>query len=164
MSTPHPTLVDIQSMSFDVDSLGHLIVRDKNSTFGNVTPVRLFPLSHPNEWISLIDNQTGKEIACIERIDTLPPNSAKMLETEFSKREFVPILKRVIWVSGNSEPSQWRVETDRGTTSFVVKHEDDVRRLGEIGVLIIDSYGIRYFIPDRSQLDPYSRRVIEWYV
>jgi hypothetical protein len=80
------------------------------------------------------------------------------------RREFVPIVKRIISVSGNSEPCQWQVETDRGLTSFILKDENDVRRLGENSVLVVDSYGIRYLIPDRKTLDAHSRRIIEWYV
>lgn len=151
-------------LTFTVDELGQLMFRDGETVYEDVNPIRLFPLSKPNQWISLVDNQTGKEILCIDDLTKLPDRQRTVLEAELSKREFVPILKRINWVSGNSEPCEWRVETDRGKTSFIVKHEDDVRRLGEHGVLIIDSFGIRYFIPDRNQLDSYSRRIIEWYV
>ncbi|HAC91299.1 MAG TPA: DUF1854 domain-containing protein, partial [Planctomycetaceae bacterium] len=36
--------------------------------------------------------------------------------------------------------------------------------LGDHSVLVVDSYGIRYLIPDRKTLDAHSRRIIEWYV
>jgi hypothetical protein len=67
-------------------------------------------------------------------------------------------------VSGNSEPCEWKVETDRGNTSFILNDEKDVRRLGDQQVLVVDSFGIRYMIPDRNKLDSYSKRVVEWYV
>ena len=61
-------------------------------------------------------------------------------------------------------PFAWKVETDRGDTEFVLKDENDIRRLGPHSVLVVDSHGIRYLIPNREQLDQYTKRVIEWYV
>jgi Domain of unknown function (DUF1854) len=157
-------MIELQSISLSVDVLGQLTVVDsKGNRFDDIRPVRLFPLSKPDQWISLVDS-SGKEIACIDSLDKLDAANQAILRSELEKREFVPILKRVVWVSGNSEPCQWQVETDRGHTSFVLKDEKDVRRLGEHGVLVVDSFGIRYLIPDRSLLDAPSRRIVEWYV
>jgi hypothetical protein len=67
-------------------------------------------------------------------------------------------------VSGNSEPCDWQVETDRGPTRFVLESEEDVRRIGEIQILIVDDHGTRYHIPDINAVDNKSRRIVEWYV
>jgi hypothetical protein len=156
--------LDLQSLEFEVDVLGLLTARDgAGNCFENVRPVRLFPLSHPTEWISLID-ATGREIVCVDDLSKLGDANQSILRRELEKREFVPIVKRIKWISGNSEPSEWKVETDRGETSFILKDENDVRRLGEVSVLVVDSFGIRYFVPDRNKLDAFSRRIIEWYV
>ncbi|MBX3423346.1 MAG: DUF1854 domain-containing protein [Pirellulaceae bacterium] len=151
-------------LSMQADQLGQLVIQDaQGNRFENVRPVRLFPLSRPDQWISLVDQQ-GREIACIEDLTQLSIPNQSLLRAELEQREFVPIVKRVLWVSGNSEPCQWKVETDRGLASFILKDEKDVRRLGPHGVLVVDSFGIRYYIPDRNQLDTYSQRIIEWYV
>lgn len=128
-----------------------------------VTPLRLFPLSEPQKWIALL-NPEGHEIALLESLDGLAPSARELLDEELSRREFVPIIGQITWVSGNSEPCSWRVSTDRGETEFVLKNEDDIRRLGARSVLVVDSHGIRYLIPNREQLDAFSQRVIEWYV
>jgi Domain of unknown function (DUF1854) len=157
-------LIDLETISFSVDTLGQLSIEDAHGNrYDDIRPVRLFPLSRPDEWISLVD-PTGKEIICIDHPSKLGEQNRTILLSELEKREFVPILKRVLWVSGNSEPCEWKVETDRGITSFVLKDENDVRRLGENGVLVVDSFGIRYFVPNRDQLDSHSQRIIEWYV
>ena len=57
-----------------------------------------------------------------------------------------------------------KVETDRGPTRFVLKSEDDVRRIGDHEILILDAHGTRYHIPDPSAVDVKSRRIVEWYV
>lgn len=157
-------LVHIESLVLSVDALGQLSASDsQGNRFDDIRPVRLFPLSKPSEWISLVD-RSGKEILCVDNPSNLSAENQKVLASELEKREFVPVLKRVVWVSGNSEPCEWKVETDRGTTSFIIKDENDVRKLGENGVIIVDSFGIRYHVPDRDALDSYSRRIIEWYV
>jgi hypothetical protein len=128
-----------------------------------LTPLRLFPLTDPNHWIVLVDRK-GREVVMIADPQTLDAASARLLEEELKTREFVPLIDRILWVSSTSEPSQWRVSTDRGITEFVLNDEKDIRRLGAHGVLIVDAHGIRYLIPDDRQLDRASRRTVEWYI
>jgi len=129
----------------------------------DAVPLRLFPLSEPLRWIALLDNE-GRERALIESLELLSALDRDLLVEELSRREFVPIIQRVTWVSGNSEPCSWKVQTDRGETEFVLKDENDIRRLGTHSVLVVDSHGIRYLIPNREQVDSYTKRIIEWYV
>src|SRR5262245_39637963 len=77
----------------------------------NVAPIALFPISQPEAWIS-IRSADGTELACVEDPRTLPADVWKLLKEDLSRREFVPIIKRIIRVSGNSEPCEWQVETD----------------------------------------------------
>jgi hypothetical protein len=81
-----------------------------------------------------------------------------------ARREFVPIIRRIVRVSAPVEPSEWEVETDRGRTCFVVNSEDDVRRLDGQRAMILDTQGIRYLIPDLRGLDAASRRILERYL
>lgn len=151
-------------MELTHNAYGQLCVKDANDQWHtDVRPVRLFPLSRPDQWIALF-HSSGTEIAYIENPSELSEASRTALENELGKREFVPKINRILSTSGNTEPCEWRVETDRGNTSFILKDEKDVRRLGDHSVLILDSHGIRYLIPDRHALDSTSRRIIEWYV
>jgi hypothetical protein len=143
--------------------VGLIAVDDAGQEFVGVVPLRLFPLSDPDCWIALL-GEDGREIAVISDPKELDESSRKLLEVELGRREFVPIVRQILWVSGNSEPCSMRVDTDRGRTEFVLKNDDDIRRLGPSSVLIVDSHGIRYLIPNRDALDPYSRRIVEWYV
>lgn len=128
-----------------------------------VTPVRAFPFSDPEHWLSITD-AAGQEIVCIEDPAGLSPSVREVLETDLMRREFVPVIQRIVHVSGILEPCEWLVETDRGRTTFVLKAEDDVRRLGPNQALILDSSGVRYLVADMKGLDGYSRRVLERYV
>ena len=146
------------------DQWGQLIfISAAGEKHPNVAPVALFPLTQPDSWIS-IRLADGTELACVEDPQTLPPEVWQLLKEDLSRREFVPIIRRIVRVSGNSEPCEWQVETDRGPTRFVLKSEDDVRRIGEHEILILDAHGTRYHIPDLSAVDVKSRRIVEWYV
>jgi hypothetical protein len=158
------TFANAQITRIERRAEGSLLVHlAEGEIIADAIPLRLFPLSEPLRWIALLDAE-GHERALLESLESLSAADRELLIEELSRREFVPIIQRVSWVSGNSEPCSWKVETDRGETEFVLKDENDIRRLGPHSVLVVDSHGIRYLIPNRDQLDPYTKRVIEWYV
>lgn len=128
-----------------------------------VIPIRAFPISDPAHWVALCDAE-GRELACIPDLQTLTPETRELLEEELARREFVPVIQRVLQVSSYLEPAEWAVETNRGRTRFVLKSEDDVRRLGPFSAMIQDAQGIRYLVPDTRDLDPYSRRAVDRYL
>jgi hypothetical protein len=150
--------------SLSRDAWGQLTLIDAEGVrHANVLPVPMFPISDSSHWVSLVGSD-GHEIVCVEDPQQLAADVRAVLEEELARREFVPIIERITWVSGNSEPCEWRVDTDRGPTQFVLKNEEDVRRLGPHQILIVDAKGIRYQIPDLRSVDAKSRRIVEWYV
>jgi hypothetical protein len=97
-------------------------------------------------------------------LDQLSPGTRTALEAELAEREFLPVIKRIYRVSLQTNPCEWEVETDRGPTKFLLKSEDDVRRLEGNRALVTDAHGVRYLIPDSETLDRHSRRVLERYL
>jgi hypothetical protein len=129
-----------------------------------VEVARAFPISAPGEYICISDAD-GHEVMCLDDPSTLPPEVLKTLDVELARREFVPIVVRIEEVSADEDPSHWRVVTDRGPTTFLVEDADnDVRRLGPNGILLVDTHGIRYLIPDARRLDGASRRILDRYL
>lgn len=130
-------------------------------THEGVTPVRAFPLAAPDEGISLVSTDDGHELVWIERLADLPPDVRLLLQEELALRDFVPEIKRLVSVSSFGTPSVWTVQTDRGNTSFVLKGEEDIRRLKGSALLIAASEGVQYSIADMTALDKASRRLLE---
>lgn len=129
-----------------------------------VEVARAFPISAPEEYISICDAE-GHEVLCIEDPSTLPPSLWGMLDEELSRREFVPLVIRIDEVLADTDPSQWSLETDRGPTTFLMDDSDsDVRRLGPNRILLVDTHGIRYLISDTRRLDNHSRRILDRYL
>ena len=146
------------------DEWGQLVLIDAEGVrHSGVTPLRMFPFSDPRHWLSLVDTR-GRELICIENTADLAPAVREALEQELHRREFVPTILQVYRVSSILEPCEWEVQTDRGRTTFVLKAEDDVRRLGPNSALVLDSAGIRYLIRNLSSLDATSRDILQRYV
>ena len=146
------------------DAWGRLVLTDAaGREHVGAEPVRAFPISAPNEGMAICDAE-GRELVWVERLDDLPPPLRRQLEEELARREFVPVLRRVVGISAPAEPSEWEVETDRGLTRFLHNGEDDFHRLEEHRALIHDAHGIRYLIPDTRSLEPTSRRLLERYL
>lgn len=125
-----------------------------------VVPVRAFPIAAPDEGIALVDAD-GHELAWIDKLADLPADIRTVLEEELRHREFLPHITRLVSVSSFAVPSTWEVETDRGTTSFVLKGEEDIRRLAGTTLMIGDAHGVQYLIRDTQQLDKTSRKLLD---
>ncbi len=136
------------------------LVSADGQTHDGVVPVRAFPLAAPDAGISLIST-TGHELAWIEQLQALPEVMRQLLSDNLALRDFVPEITQLKSVSSFGTPSLWTVATDRGDTSFVLKGEEDIRRLKDRALLIASSEGVQYSIPDMTALDRDSRRLLE---
>src|SRR5688500_20188979 len=122
---------DLNGIFFSYDPLGRLVFRDAaGQAHIDVTPVRGFPISDPDYGVSICDAE-GHELLWIERLSDLPAPVREVLTADLAQREFMPIMQRIVRISANSEPCEWEVETDRGRTRFVLKIDEDVRRLDD---------------------------------
>jgi len=133
---------------------------DQGATHQGVLPVRAFPINAPGEGVSLVGND-GHELAWISSLADLAMPEKNLIEQFLAKREFTPVIERVEAVSSFATPSTWTVRTDRGATSFVLKGEEDIRRLQGRGLLITDSHGVTYHVTDMLKLDRASRRLLD---
>ncbi|MCM2567138.1 MULTISPECIES: cyanophycin metabolism-associated DUF1854 family protein [Janthinobacterium] len=143
------------------DTFGKLVMTDADGqVFEGVAPVRAFPIQSPDEGISLVLGN-GKEVAWIDHVDTLPEPARSLLQEELEGREFMPEIARVKSVSSFATPCTWYVDTDRGETQFVLKGEEDIRRIGAASLLIADNHGIHFLIRDMFNIDKTTRKILD---
>lgn len=143
------------------NTFGRLVLRGGDGRLHEgVVPVRAFPITAPGKGIALM-SADGHELAWLEELSSLPQDVRLLIEEELAHREFVPVIVRISAVSSYTTPSTWRVVTDRGETSFVLKGEEGIRRLPGGMLLIADGEGIQYLIRDLAQLDRASRRILD---
>jgi Domain of unknown function (DUF1854) len=152
-----------QHMDFGLhrNAFGRLVLTDADGVaHDGVVPVRAFPIAAPDEGLSLLSAE-GHELAWIDSLGELPPPERSLVDEELSSREFMPQIRRLHAVSTFSTPSTWTVDTDLGTTHFVLKGEEDIRRIGRAMLLIADSQGLQFMVRDLTALDRHSRRLLE---
>ena len=143
------------------DTFGKLVMTDADGqVFEGVAPVRAFPIQSPDEGISLVLGN-GKEVAWIDHVDALPEPTRSLLQEELEGREFMPEIARVKSVSSFATPCTWYVDTDRGETQFVLKGEEDIRRIGAASLLIADNHGIHFLIRDMFNIDKTTRKILD---
>ncbi|MEQ1778607.1 MAG: DUF1854 domain-containing protein [Nitrosomonas sp.] len=146
------------------NSYGRLVFTNQSGLVQEgVVPVRSFPITEPDQGIALID-PNGHELAWIDRLTDLPEDYRVLIESELASREFMPEIKRILKVSSFITPNTWRVETDRGDATFILKGEEDIRRLTLSALMITDSHGIHFLIRDRLSLDRHSRKLLDHFL
>jgi hypothetical protein len=143
------------------DAFGKLVLTDASGEeFVGVTPVRSFPVQAPSRGISLV-REGGKEVAWIDDLEQVPSEVRALVTEELDGREFMPEILAIRSVSSFATPSTWTVKTDRGDTEFVLKGEEDIRRLGAYSLLVADSHGIHFLIRDMFAIDKNSRKILD---
>ncbi|VVE09238.1 hypothetical protein PIN31115_02527 [Pandoraea iniqua] len=143
------------------NAFGRLVLTDADGVaHEGVVPVRAFPIAAPDDGLALVSTE-GRELVWLDSLDVLPVSMQTLVREELATREFMPEVHRIKGVSTFATPSTWTVETNRGEASFVLRGEEDIRRLGGQTLLITDSHGIHFLIRDSGNLDKPSRKILD---
>jgi len=150
-----------QSHTLERDALGQLVFIDAVGTHHvGVYPIRAYPITAPGAGVSIMD-QSGKELCWFDGITAIPEGELALIEEELATREFMPVIEKITKVSTFATPSIWDIETDRGPTRIRLKGEEDIRRIAGNTLLIADSNGLQFLIKDSTQLDKFSKKLLD---
>ncbi len=141
------------------NAFGRLVLKNDAGVHEGVVPVRAFPVTAPGEGVALVSAQ-GRELAWIASLEGLPGAARILLEEALRDREFMPEILRLVSVSGNAAPCEWKVKTDRGETAFTLKSEDDIRRISPSALILTDSHGVNFLIKNPADLDRHSKKLL----
>lgn len=151
-----PTTFELSRNAF-----GQLVLRAADGQeYVGVVPVRAFPIQSPDEGISML-HADRHEVAWIEGLADLPEPIQRLVRDELQRREFMPEILSILSVTSFSTPCTWHVKTDRGETRFVLRGDEDIRRVGQTTLLVTDSHGIQFLIRDKAKLNKESRRILD---
>ncbi|WP_293775595.1 DUF1854 domain-containing protein [uncultured Oxalicibacterium sp.] len=142
------------------DAFGKLICEIDGQVHEGVVPVRAFPIAAPEEGIALVGAE-GHELVWLERLEEVSLDAQQLIREELASREFLPEISRIKHVSAFATPSTWQVATDRGDATLILKGEEDIRRIGDVSLLIADAHGVQYLIRDLHKLDKPSRKMLD---
>ena len=153
--------IDLKSIRlfYHPDGKPRLIIKD-DRCYLSVKAVFAAPLSHPNAYISLIDDK-GEEICMIPSLDDLDEGTCEVIQKELAKRYLSAVIYKIDAMRSEFGVSYWDVQTDRGEREFVVEENpNQFIWLSDTRVLIIDVDGNRFDIPDYTHLDAQSIRLM----
>ncbi len=143
------------------NSFGKLaLTTPDGQTHEDVVPVRAFPIQSPDRGISLLNNE-GHEVAWVDALADVPQPAQGLIREALGGREFMPEIQAILSVTSFATPCTWQVLTDRGETNFVLRGDEDIRRLAGNTLLVTDSHGIHFLIRDLSALSRDSRRILD---
>jgi hypothetical protein len=124
-----------------------------------VTVRYLRPLTSRTEVVLLDDK--GREVATVMEPDALPPEQRRLLAAALEERYHLARITRVNAVDVLFGTRYWSVETDRGPRWFALREPGkNVMWLAERHLVLRDTAGNRYEIPDTDALDARSSRFV----
>ena len=103
----------------------------------------------------------GHELVWIDALADLDVALRSQVKQALNEREFLPEILQLTEVSSFATPSTWSVVTDRGVTQFLLKGEEDIRRLTGTVLLINDVNGVQFMIRDLAAMDKHSRKLLD---
>ncbi len=131
--------------------------------FDELEPRRLFPVSYPDRYITLLSSGE-KELALIRELDGLNEPSKKAILDCFADYYMVPTIREILDISDKFGMLKWRVMTDRGEIEFSIRNRhSDIKVFDRVNLFVRDSNDNRY-VADLSLLDKLSLRRIYSYL
>lgn len=138
--------------------------------FERIVPVRAFPVSSPNEFISIREPDTqlkgrGSEIGMIRRLSDFSEAVCAMISDELSRRYFTPSIQKIHSFSEKFGYCYWDVTTAAGRVEFIMTNPtSNIRTLEDGRVFMYDIDGNCFSIEDPKALDKHSYRKVEVYL
>ena len=133
---------------------------DDDRSYHTVKPAWAAPLSHPNEYLSLLDGK-GKEIVMIRNLADLPDDSLAAVRVELHRRYLTATVFSIVDARVEFGATYWTLDTDRGTRDLVAQNlQENAVWLSDSHLLLLDVEGNRFEIPDVNALDARSRAFV----
>ena len=159
---PDYETLDPASLTIFSDATGkaRATIRGDRS-FLDIRMVRCFPQSDPDRFWALTDRKMCV-IGIVANPSALDENSQATAAELLRREYFVPVITAVYALKEEFGAVYFEVETDRGRRSFVSKGvRESVEEKDDGEIMLADVDDNRYIIPDWTQLDANSRRLIE---
>ncbi|MBP3580220.1 MAG: DUF1854 domain-containing protein [Clostridia bacterium] len=138
--------------------------------FERVVPVRAFPITEPDCFISIREPDTkdvgkGAEIGLIEKLSDFDNETVSIINKELEKRYFTPEILKIYNIKEQFGYLYFDVLTTAGKSSFVMNNpSSNIRVLEDKRSLIYDIDGNCFEIPEISKMDKASFKKIEIYL
>jgi hypothetical protein len=148
-------------------SLLHCAVKG-DTLYRGVFAVLMFPITHPDRYVSLKYTdikEKDQEIGLIENLNDFPPAQQKLVKESLVKHYYEQIITRVDEIESQYGLLFWTVQTRRGREEFTMPwRQDRAEDYGANGKVLLDALGNRYIVPNVSELPAADRRLFTSYI
>lgn len=144
--------------------------RVDDTDYRGVFAVRLFPIRHPEQFISLAytDHEDRmREIGVIQNLSDFPEETNRLVHRTLAKHYYEQQIERIFRVRLEHGLLFVDAQTHRGREEFIVPwRHDRAEEYDEHGKVLLDALDNRYIIPDLRRLPDRDRmeltRFIYW--
>lgn len=145
---------------------GFISLKTKDREYDRVGVYLTFPLTNPEEFISIREaDEKAKEIGIIEKLSQFPEEQREMVREQIKLRYFMPVITKVMDVRDEYGHAYWNVMTTFGACRFTTQMSGDaVIHLSDSRLLVTDIDGNRYEIPDFYQLSVMERKKLDLFI
>ncbi len=154
--------MDGKKLVFEKTAGGFLkLTVDGTQIYERVNLYRSFPLTKPDEYISVRDVDKN-EICLIRQLSDLSPQMQEMARFDLDRRYFTPEITKINSIKDEYGHVYMSVETDCGNKHITVPNgSSNFVHLTEVRMILIDIDGNRFGIQDYTKLDSKSVRLLE---
>ncbi len=138
--------------------------------FERVIILRAFPVTNPNEFLSVREPDSrkmgrAKEIGMIRYMSDFDEETGRLFLEELDRRYFSPQLTKINSVKDKFGYLYWEAETSAGHVTFIMNNPfSNIRVLQDGRIIMSDIDGNMFEISDPKKLDQASYRKIEIYL
>jgi len=138
-------------------SLLHCAVKG-DTLYRGVFAIRMFPIRHPERFVSLCYTdieEKDQEIGVIADLSVFPKDQQSLVQRSLASHYHEQIIRRILKIRNEYGLLFFEVETQRGEEEFVMPWRGDrAEEYGEKGKVLLDAFDNRYIIPNVEDLPP----------
>jgi hypothetical protein len=127
---------------------------------GPVRAFRCLPLTQPDRYISIQDDEGG-EIGIISDVADLDADSRRALEHELEIHYLKARVTAIQRVENRNGLITWDLQTSLGPKTIHLRDRQQIRPLPNGRTMLTDIYGGRFEVPPADKLDARSRHWLE---
>ena len=149
-------------------SLLHCQVEGDAALYRGVWAVLLFPITHPDQFVSLRYTDADdkeQEIGVIVRLADFSADAQELIRATLVKQYYQQVITGIRGIECRFGLLFFDVETAGGPRAFTMPwRHDRAEDFGSQGKVLLDSLDNRYIIPDLGALPPTDRRKLTGFI
>jgi len=141
---------------------------EEEPVYHGIFAVRMFPVHHPNQYISLHhtnEKQKEVELGMIQNLEDFPEDQQFLVRESLHYQYYEQEIQRIYEIQCEHGLLFFEVHTQRGREKFVMPWRGDrAEDYGDGGKVLLDALDNRYVIPNVSALPLKDRRRFMGYI